>query len=130
MDIQEKLVQNYPLINKVDCDLNCYCLAKKRYLIFWDEFIEKDAIIKVLKSLEEKTNNSNFSEFKTLIIVGKTKEEYKKEELLYFNNVNMNVVFYLINEEVNKIYMNDSWVFTLGLNYKKYIRKINEIMTK
>ena len=130
MDIQEKLIQNYPLINKVDCDLNCYCLAKKRYLIFWDEFIEKDAIIKVLKSLEEKTNNSNFSEFKTLIIVGKTKEEYKKEELLYFNNVNMIVVFYLINEEVNKIYMNDSWVFTLGLNYKKYIRKINEIMTK
>ena len=130
MDIQEKLVQNYPLINKVDCDLNCYCLAKKRYLIFWDEFIEKDAIIKILKSLEEKTNNSNFSEFKTLIIVGKTKEEYKKEELLYFNNVNMIVVFYLINEEVNKIYMNDSWVFTLGLNYKKYIRKINEIMTK
>ncbi len=130
MDIQEKLVQNYPLINKVDCDLNCYCLAKKRYLIFWDEFIEKDAIIKVLKSLEEKTNNSNFSEFKTLIIVGKTKEEYKKEELLYFNNVNMIVVFYLINEEVNKIYMNDSWVFTLGLNYKKYIRKINEIMTQ
>jgi hypothetical protein len=130
MDIQEKLIQNYPLINKVDCDLNCYCLAKKRYLIFWDEFIEKDAIIKVLKSLEEKTNNSNFSEFKTLIIVGKTKEEYKKEELLYFNNVNMIVVFYLINEEVNKIYMNDSWVFTLGLNYKKYIRKINEIMTQ
>ena len=130
MDIQEKLIQNYPLINKVDCDLNCYCLAKKRYLIFWDEFIEKDAIIKVLKSLEEKTNNSNFSEFKTLIIVGKTKEEYKKEELLYFNNVNMIVVFYLINEEVNKIYMNDSWIFTLGLNYKKYIRKINEIMTQ
>ena len=57
-------------------------------------------------------------------------EEYKKEELLYFNNVNMIVVFYLINEEVNKIYMNDSWVFTLGLNYKKYIRKINEIMTQ
>ena len=130
MDIQEKLIQNYPLINKVDCDLNCYCLAKKRYLIFWDEFIEKDAIIIVLKCLEEKTNNSNFSEFKTLIIVGKTKEEYKKEELLYFNNVNMIVVFYLINEEVNKIYMNDSWVFTLGLNYKKYIRKINEIMTQ
>ena len=83
-----------------------------------------------MKTLEEKTNNSNFSEFKTLIIVGKTKEEYKKEELLYFNNVNMIVVFYLINEEVNKIYMNDSWVFTLGLNYKKCIRKINEIMTQ
>lgn len=36
MDIQEKLIQNYPLINKVDCDLNCYCLAKKRYLVRCD----------------------------------------------------------------------------------------------
>ena len=47
MDIQEKLIQNYPLINKVDCDLNCYCLAKKRYLIFCDEIIEKEPKIKL-----------------------------------------------------------------------------------
>ncbi len=41
MNIQEKLTQNYPLVNKVDSKLNCYLLDKKRDLIFWDELIKK-----------------------------------------------------------------------------------------
>lgn len=43
MNIQEKFIQNYPLINKVDSELNCYVLDKKRYLVFWDELIKKDS---------------------------------------------------------------------------------------
>lgn len=31
MNIQEKLIQNYPLINKVDSELSCYLLDKKRF---------------------------------------------------------------------------------------------------
>ena len=54
MNIQEKLIQNYPLINKVDSELNCYLLDKKRYLVFWDELIKKDSINEVLNYLEEK----------------------------------------------------------------------------
>jgi len=50
--------------------------------------------------------------------------------LLYFNGVNTFVVFYLINEETNEVYMDDSWIFPIGLNYKKYVRKINEILKK
>lgn len=130
MNIQEKIIRNYPLVNKVDCELKCYLLAKKRYLVFYDELIKKESIEEVLKCLEEKTNNSKFTEFKTFIVVGKTLEDYKKEDLLYFNNVNTFVVFYLINEETNKMYMNDSRIFTIGLNYKKYVRKINEILNK
>ena len=41
--------------------------------------------------------------------------------------LNTFVVFYLINEEANEVYMNDSWISALGLNYKKYVRKIDEI---
>lgn len=128
MDIQEKIVQCYPLVNKVDFELNCYLLDKKRYLIFWDELIKKESIKEILNYLEEKTKNSNFSEYKTLIVVSKTKEKFKKVDLLYFNNVNTVVVFYLINEETNEVYMNDSWISFLGLNYKKYVRKINKIL--
>ena len=80
--------------------------------------------------MEEKTNNSMFTEWKTLIVVGKTTDVYKKEELIYFNNVNTFVVFYLINEELNKIFMNDSWIFTIGLNYRKYIKRLNGILNK
>ena len=130
MNIQEKLIQNYPLINKVDSGLNCYVLDKKRYLVFLDELIKKDSIEEVLNYLEEKTKNANLTEYKTLIVVGKTKEKFKKVDLLYFNNVNTFVVFYLINEETNEVYMNDSWISAIGLNYKKYVRKINEILNK
>lgn len=130
MNIQEKLIQNYPLVNKVDSALNCYLLDKRRYLILWDELIQKDSIKGVLNYLEERTKNTNFTEYKTLIVIGKTKEKFKKSDLLYFDNVNTFVVFYLINEETNDIYMNDSWISSLGLNYKKYIRKINEILNK
>lgn len=130
MNIQETLIYNYPLVNKVDSELNCYLLDKKRYLVFWDELVKYESIEEVLNYLYKKTKNSNFSEFKTLIVVSKTKENFKKADLLYFNNVNTIVVFYLINEETNEVYMNDSWISFLGLNYKKYVRKINEILNK
>ncbi len=130
MNIQEKLIKKYPLVNKVDSELNCYLLEKRRYLVFWDELIKKGSIKEVLNYLEEKTKSTNFTEYKTLIVVGKTKEKFKKVNLLYFNNVNTYVVFYLIDEETNDIYMNDSWISSLGLNYKKYVRKINEILNK
>lgn len=130
MNIQEKLIHNYPLVNKVDSELNCYLLDKNRYLVFWDELIKVELVEEILNYLEEKTKNSNFSEFKTLIVISKTKEKFKKADLLYFNNVNTIVVFYLINEETNEVYMNDSWISFLGLNYKKYVRKINEILNK
>lgn len=130
MNIQEKIIQNYPLVNKIDFELNCYLLDKRRYLIFWNELIKKDSIEKMLNYLEEKTRNPNFTESKTLIVVGKTKEKFKKVDLVYFNSVNTLVVFYLINEETNEIYMDDSWISFIGLNYKKYVRKINEILNK
>ena len=90
----------------------------------------KDSIKEVLSYLEEKTKNANFTEYKTLIVVSKTKEEFKKSDLLYFNSVNTVVVFYLINEETNEVYMDDSWISFIGLNYKKYVRKINKILNK
>lgn len=130
MNIQEKIIQNYPLVNKIDFELNCYLLDKRRYLIFWNELIKKDSIEDMLNYLEEKTKNPNFTESKTLIVVGKTKEKFKKVDLVYFNSVNTLVVFYLINEETNEIYMDDSWISFIGLNYKKYVRKINEILNK
>lgn len=90
--------------------------------------IKKESVEDILKFLEEKANNLAFSEFKTLIIVGRTNEDYKKEELLYFNNANTFVLFYLIDKDKTKIFMNDSWIFATGLNYKKYVRKINKII--
>lgn len=63
-------------------------------------------------------------------MVGKTKDKFKKRELFYFNNINTYVVFYLIGQETNNVYMNDSKISSLGLNYKRYVRKIIKILNK
>lgn len=103
-------------------------LAKKRYLIFWNGLVSKNSMGKILMDLGNMTDNSVFSEWKTLIVVGKTTDVFKKKELIYFNGVNTFVVFYLIDEEKDRTYMDDSWIFALGLNYKKYVKRINEIL--
>lgn len=128
MNIQEIIIKEYPLTTKIECELNCYLLDPKRYLVFWDDIIEKDNINNILNLIEKKTNNNQFSEWKTIVVIGNTSDDFEKSDLLYFNNVNTFVVFYLVNEKENKVFMNDSWIFTLGLNYKKSVRKINEIV--
>lgn len=97
-------------------------------MIFWNRLIEKKSIKDILIYLEEKTNN-NFPKYKTLIIFGETKDEFNKNDLVYFNT-NTYVVFYLINDDTNDIYMDDSWISEMGLNYKKYVRRINDIVKK
>ena len=96
-------------------------------MIFWNRLIEKKSIKDILIYLEEKTNNNNFLKYKTLIIFGETKDEFNKNDLVYFNT-NTYVVFYLINDDTNDIYMDDSWISEIGLNYKKYVRRINDIV--
>lgn len=128
MNIKEKIIKEYPLKNKINCELNCYRLAKKRYLVFWEEIINKNSIEQTVIYLQEKTLDSNFTKWKTLIVVGRTNDEFNKDELVYFNNVGTFVVFYLIDQNRNKLYINDSWIFALGCNYKKYVKKINSIV--
>ena len=123
MNFKEKIIREYPLKDKINCELDCYCLAKRRYLIFYEDLIQKKDSYQILKKIQSKTRNSSFTEWKTLIVVGKTNDEFKKEELFYFNNVNTFVVFLLIDESKNKIYKNNSWIFALGCNYKKYVNK-------
>lgn len=129
MIIKDKLIKEYPLLKKINCSLECFEIDKRKYLIFWHEIIKKENIIKILKYLEEKSNNLNFTSIRTLIVIGNTKEKFKKNELVYFNSINMYVIFYLINDETNDIYMDISWNFPLKYSYKKYVKKINKIIT-
>ena len=130
MNIYDRIIKDYPLVKKIECELNCYQIAHRRYLVFWDGLIDKALINEALRSLQEKTHNVKFSKFKTLIVVGKTNDHFKEEELFYFNNTDTFVVLYLINEKLSKIYMNASWIFALGLNYGKYVRRIHKICNK
>ena len=126
--IQKNIVNKYPLDEKIDCSLCCYRVANRRYVVFWQDIVNKNSIDVILNRLEQETNNSNFSEWKTLIVVGNTHDEFNKADLLHFNNVNTFVIFYLINDESKQIFMDDSWIFVLGNNYKKYVKSIDKIV--
>ena len=127
MNAKEKLIKQYPLTKKMNCNLDCYCVESSRYILFLDTTINKANVEDILKEIENDTNNPNFSEWKTIIAVGQTNDFWKKEELFYFNEpTHTFVVFFLLDKD--KSYMNDSWIFVLGCNYKKHVRKINKIL--
>lgn len=127
MIIKEKLINEYPLTKKLECPLECYEVDKRRYVIFLDNKINRNNMEFLLDEFIKITKN-NYSEKKTLIIVGHTDEQFKKEDLVFFNGVDTFVVYYLINENNNEIYFNDQRVFLFSVDWKKIIKKFNEIL--
>lgn len=128
MNLQNTILNEYPLAEKIACNINCYLLEKKRYLVFWETLITKDSINQTLNILQNETQNSHFSKWKTLIVVGKTKDDFKKDELFYFDGDCTFVAFLLLSEDNKKVFMNDSWIFALGCNFRKHVRKIGGII--
>lgn len=127
MIIKDKLIKEYPLTKKIECSFECYEVIKRRYVIFYNEKINKDNMESLLDKFNVDAKN-NFTERKTLIIVGHTDEQFDKKDLLFFNGVDTFVVYYLINDNNNEIYFNDQRVFWFSVDWKKIIKKFNEIL--
>ncbi len=128
--VKEKLIKEYPLTKKIKCDFECYEVIKRRYVIFYEKMINQENIESLLNEFDMATKN-NFSKTRTFIIVGQTDQEFKKEDLLFFNGEDTFVVYYLQNITNNEIYFNDCSIFVIsfGLNWKKIIKRFNEILT-
>ncbi len=127
MFIKERLRKEFPLTKRVECVFECYEIARRRYAIFWEKKVRKCDIDSLLKSLEAATSN-NFSEKKALLVIGDTDEEFEAEDLMYFNGADTFVVFYLKNTDTDKIYFNDQRVLWFGVDWKKIVRRFNEIL--
>lgn len=126
--IKEKLIKEYPLTKRVECPLKCYEVIKRRYVLFYDEIINKANMESLLDFFNAITKNNNFSGKKTLIVVGRTEEQFDKKDLLFFNGVDTFVVYYLINEEKNEIYFNNQRNFLFSIGWKKIIEEFNKIL--
>lgn len=127
MTMKEKLIREYPLTTNMDCPFECYWIVPRRYVIFFEEKINSDNIESLLDIFNNATKN-NFSQVKTLIIVGHTDEQFRKEDLLFFNGVDTFVVYYLKNYNTNEIYFNDQMVLLLSSGWRKIIKKFNKIL--
>lgn len=126
MIIKDILIKEYPLTKKIELPFECYEVIKRRYVVFYDEKINRDNIESLLDIFNENAKNI-LSEKKTLIVVGYTNEQFNKKDLLYFNGVDTFVVFYLINDD-KEIFFNNQRVFWFGLDWKKIIMKFNAIL--
>ena len=127
MIIKDKLIKEYPLTKKIDCSFECFEVIKRRYVIFYDEKINRENIKLLLDVFNDNSKNS-FTEKKALIIVAHTDEKFDKEDLSFFNGVDTFVVYYLINDNTDEIYFNDERVFFFRVDWKKIIKKFNEIL--
>ena len=134
--IKEKVIREFPLSKQIESGKVFYQLDKHRYLLFWDDEIEKKHINGILDYILEKTSNTQFHKLRTVIIVGKTVDTFEKEDLVhcYMNHTlspkdtTLFVNFYLLNEKAEQIYMEDSWIYPVGLGYKKIVRRIDSII--
>lgn len=124
--IKKDIISELSLVKSKNFNKPIYQVSKKRYLLFCDEEIDKDNINKCLEKID--TDFNSFGKYKLIIAVGKTSDSFTKTELFYFNGVDTFVVFYLLDFDNKRVYMNDRTIFVLGLNYKKIVRRLNKII--
>lgn len=125
-EIKKDIVSKLSLTVSEDFDTSIYQISKKRYLLFWEDNINKNNVNNCLEKIDSIYNS--FGKYKLIIVIGITSESFTKTELFYFNNIDTFVVFYLLDFANKKVYMNDRSIFVLGLNYKKIIKKLNKII--
>lgn len=126
MIIKDKLIKEYPLTKKIDFPFECYEVVKRRYVVFFDEEINRNNMESILDVIDGHAKNV-FSEKKTLIVIGHTNEQFNKKDLLFFNGNDTFIVFYLINEN-NEVFFNDQGTFWFGVDWSKIIRNFNQIL--
>ena len=126
MIIKDKLIKEYPLTKKIDFPFECYEVVKRRYVVFFDEEINRNNMESILDVIDGHAKNV-FSEKKTIIVIGHTNEQFNKKDLLFFNGNDTFIVFYLINEN-NEVFFNDQGTFWFSVDWSKIIRNFNQIL--
>lgn len=126
MIIKDKLIKEYPLTKKIDFPFECYEVVKRRYVVFFDEEINRNNMESLLDVMDGHAKNV-FSEKKTIIVIGHTNEQFNKEDLVFFNGNDTFIVFYLINEN-NEVFFNDQRNFWFGVDWSKIIKNFNQIL--
>lgn len=125
--MKEKLIKEYPLTAKVDCPFECYQVMPRRYVIFFEDKIDSDNMEQLLDVFVNATKN-NFSQVKALLVVGHTDEQFKKQDLVFFNGVDTFVVYYLKNDTTDEIYFNDQINLFLSTGWRKIVKRFNQIL--
>jgi len=69
-EIKRNIISKLSLAISKDFDTSIYQISKKRYLLFWEEDINKNNVNKCLEKIDSIYNS--FGKYKLIIVVGKT----------------------------------------------------------
>lgn len=127
MIINEKIINEYPLTKKIDCDFECYEVIKRRYVLFFDEVINRNNMELLLETFDKAIRGKVPKMKKTLIIVARTNEQFKPEDLFFFNGVDTFIVYYLIGDN-DEVYFNNKRFFWFSSDWNKIVDRFNEIL--
>lgn len=127
MNIKEKIINEYPLTKKIECEFECYEATAHRFVIFYDKPINSANMEFMLYEFGESIKGK-YSQAVAVIIVAYTDEEFKKEDIFYFNGIDTYSLYCLLNTNNNKVYFNNLKVFAFDAEEKEFIKRFDQIL--
>ncbi len=137
-EVRDILVRDYPLEIKMAGELECFRLDKLRFVVFWDEQVQKNtnAMQRIVQELCAKTACIDFPKKRLLIVVAETEDVFAANDLALYGiegktgAVGLNIFFYLIDRKKRKSYMNHTQSIGMGGCGKKQMEKIDSILKR
>lgn len=129
--LKEAIKTDFALDNRLECDIECYFIKKRRFLVFIDDVITRDNLYSVCSKIRDDFTAHNlcakYGAAKTFIVVAQTNDNFKRADLELFDGVDTVTAFYLFNNATQKVIYPRSGPFMWGLSYTSIIKKIHSI---
>ena len=128
-DIKQKISTYLPM-ERMEAPQDIYQVSPERYILFYDDIVTRDTYKSIPQYVRRVCNLASDGKRKTIIVIAKTKDIFKIEEIGYyfidFDITTINV--FLLNTEEKRLYCYDKRrVFLAPLDFK-FARKVRDIL--
>ncbi len=136
LQVREALIREYPLTEKLDCDLECFRLDKRRCVVFWGAPVWNNsaALHLMYDKLRAETQSTDLPYNRHITVIAESKDEFH-HWLHYWDKdglsrpSGMAVTLYLIDRDEQRIQMHADLPL-VARNPKKHIIKMDGIIRK
>lgn len=135
-NIKKAILTDFQLKDRLNCEVECYLLKKRRFLVFIDDIVTKNnecsIADKIIKSLNDGGIKGGINNCKTIIVVAYTNEYFKLDYLSLFNSIDSFVEYILINQQTKEVYYRKNIIpepFAFGLSCGSLMKRIYRTIT-
>ncbi len=130
MNIKEIIIKNYPLVAKVDIDIECYMVSSYEYIVFWNDLIHLSELKNILKFVYSSIYSIHRYGAFAFTVIGKTNDAFNNDELISFYASGSASAFYIYDEINNITYFKRGKIPSTTRGCKKMILSIDKIVSK